>query len=438
MIYEYCQIMLSVLTKNKILQSSAINVLFSAMSNVLNYAFVLICINYLTPKEYADLALTISFYSIIGIFATTLSTTSLSLLSHHNNRSEKENIMSLAKVLILVLTIVSILVLTPFIKHFFDVGSYLNITIILLAGVVSIITSLLTVHFQVMGQYTRNGLAQVLSTILKFSFSFLALYLSFGLTGISVALLLSTIFTFILFYPRSEYGLLVERRAVNIFTTSLQFIKDNKSLIQKSLLSSLIAILCITADTILAKRLLDTDIASQFIGMSVVAKLFIYGTLAITTVIFPYILSVRDINVKKLYIKYLNLFILVTGTTWITLAYFFGEFFLQLILGDKYTSLADYFYLVCIISVTATLAYVNSHLASLLNVAKLNLTYTLSFIFSILLFIILMPADFTALSIYISSVFAFISILLYYVNIKSHLKLDKQMYEADKYNSPLL
>jgi O-antigen/teichoic acid export membrane protein len=423
---------------NKILQSSAINVIFSAISNVLNYAFVLICIKYLTPKEYADLALTISFYSIIGIFATTLSTTSLSILSQSNDRYEKEKIMSLAKVLVLVLTIASILVLTPFIKHFFDIGSYLNINIILFAGVISIVTSLLTVHFQVMGEYTRNGLSQVMSTIFKFGFSFLALYLSFGLTGISIALLLSTVFTFILFYPRSEYGLLIERKATNIFTVSMQFIKDNKSLIQKSLLSSLIAILCITADTILAKRLLESDIASQFIGMSVVAKLFIYGTLAITTVVFPYILSVRDINAKKLYIQYLNIFIIVTGGLWIALAYFFGEFFLQIILGEKYTSLASYFYLTCIIAVTATLAYTNSHLASLLNVAKLNLTYTLSLVFSILLFIIMTPYNFTSLSIYISSVFAFIFILLYYINVKSHLKSNLKMYEANKYNSPLL
>jgi O-antigen/teichoic acid export membrane protein len=166
--------------------------------------------------------------------------------------------------------------------------------------------------------FFKVGLIQVFSTFIKFSFSLVLLYFGYNIFGVGIALLLSTILAILFFFPytRENIKILKEQissanflkknlpplRLKNEFRT-LEHVKNfwyaHKDFILKSFFGSLVLTLLITLDTILAKKFLHSDIVGFFVGISTLAKLYLFGIIAISSVIFPYYLSEKEESKKK-------------------------------------------------------------------------------------------------------------------------------------------
>jgi O-antigen/teichoic acid export membrane protein len=416
----------------KLLGNSFFSVVFSGFTHVLNYAFVLTCLHFLSTSEYANLSLILSFYTIIGVFGSTLATAGLAQLSQvteDEQRQIKEKIMSTSKVLFVTLSLFSIFVLTPFIYFFFKLDSLFSIALLLLAGVLSIGLNMLTLHFQLMQEFIRNGLMSIVSTTFKLIVSFIALYFGFGILGVGMSLLLGTICCFLIFYPRSENKLLLETSSLLILKNTKNFILENKNLLEKSFYASLVLVLCVTLDTILVKKILSETLSAQYIGLATLAKLFLYGNVAIATVLFPYCLQYIKNNSRELADKVFNLynmFIVVSGFIGFVIVYFYHKFFVHLIIGAKYLDSSLYLPNIFVVIVFTTLAYSTSQYAALTNAKnflKVISYYFVFFIISFCLYIYLLSPNLNAVNIaslanFLSLMFAILSFCIYFFSIR--------------------
>jgi O-antigen/teichoic acid export membrane protein len=408
-------------TKNNgLLKSGSIVIAFTGLGYILNYLFTLIAIRYLEPTTYADMAVIFSLYALVGIFSSTLSIAALSKLTMKDNREEKESVLATAKVLVIALSLL-VLLATPFIAKVFSIDSQMSIFIILLAGVLSTGNTLLTVHFQVLKQFIPSGMLGFCSTTIKLFVGFIALWLGYSLLGVSIAMLASALLSFFIFYPRVELPLLSEKNSVDILSKAKQFFTENKSLLIKSFFSSLVLILCVNIDTIVAKKLLSEIDSAQYIGLATLSKIFIYGIVALSTVVFPYILTNSDRIYKKRVFLYFNIFTIIAGVFGSLILYFFGDFFIRLLLGKQYLSNSHELYIIFLSIVAASLAYCASYYASVLDAKNFYLSLVLAIALGIALFSIIPTHTIYSLSVSLASIFAFLYILLYNISIRKSL-----------------
>lgn len=397
------------------------------MVHISNYIYTLISVRFLSPHEYSDLALVVSFYALMGVFSATLSNVALSLLSRHKDSEAytqlKTQILHGSTIFVYLVSLFAILILTPIIHFVFNVKSILEIIIILIAGVFPIGSGLLSVHFQLHRRFLVNGFLGFIATLLKLIFSFIFLYLGYKVFGVAVALFLSSLLSFIIFYPNKEIGSLTKYMIPrNTYAESLkQLLRLHKTFILKTFVSSLVMALCIVIDTLLAKSLLTSNLAAQYIGMATLAKLFFYTATALCVVIFPYLLSKNSETPKRLILNLFLFTLTIGGILSIFITYLFPIQILNLILGKAYAAEAGSLVYVLIVSITATFASIMINLASLLDSKDFHKNVAFVFVFGGILFAIIQPENITSLSLSLSSLFALASILLYNNCVKKYL-----------------
>lgn len=404
--------------QNKILQSSGLILFFTAITYILNYAYTLVAIHFLSPFEYSELALLIAIYSLFGIFGATISNISLPLLHDVENTKIKNQVVIVTKFLSIILGILSFTIIPFLISKIFNINNYTNIILFSLGGVATLSLALLTAHLQVVKKFAKVGLIQVVSTFIKFFGSLIFLFFGYKILGVGIALLLSSILAFLLFFPWTEEN-------QNMLTSPLlnkggaggglikNFWQEHKKFLIKSFFGSLILTLLITLDTILAKRFLSEELVGFFVGISTLAKLFLYGNIAISSVIFPFYLSEKDENKKKNILNYFIYFILFTGFLFIIISYFMHNFLVPLILGQKYLLASNYLFPISTFVISGTLAYVFTQLSILTN--NKNFLKNISIYFVIFIISTFIFINYFTITIYSFSYFLTLSYLILFL-----------------------
>jgi O-antigen/teichoic acid export membrane protein len=418
---------------NKILQSSGLILFFTAIGYILNYAYTLVAIHFLTPLQYSELAFLLAIYSLFGIFGATISNVSLPLLHEKENTKIKKQVIAVTKFVSIILFLLSVSIFPFLISKFFNIENYTNIILFSVGGILTISTALLTTHLQVVKNFLKVGLIQAFATFIKFFGSFVFLYFGFQIFGVAIALLLSSILALLFFFPYNKENNEIFENSISLPLLDkggvrgglvLQFWHEHKNLILKSFFGSLVLTLLITLDTILAKRLLHEDIVGYFVGISTLAKLFLFGIIAISSVVFPFYLSEKDVQKQKKILNYFLIFTFISSTLWLLFTYFFHDIIVPLILGVKYTEASIYLFPISLTIVSASFAYIFTQLSILKNVKNFLPTIFIYFAIFIISFLvykkILSPninaINITSLSNFLTLMFSVLSILFYKVS----------------------
>jgi O-antigen/teichoic acid export membrane protein len=368
------------------------------------------------------MALVMSLYGLMSIFAAALSIVTLSILSKNNHPEVREQILAAAKVTAIVLSVLSIFIVAPAIQYFFRLDSYQEVLVSLLAGVGSLGTTLLTVHFQVAKEFVRAGWFSFVFTTLKLLLSLLLLWMGLKVMGVSLAMFSSTIITFLIFFPVSARDELFKRN--NLWSKTMIFFQHHRRIIITSLISSLTLMLCVNIDVFMSKRILGSEIAAGYLGISTLSKLFLYSSLAVMSVVFPYILSTTNTQSKKKMFNYFLGFIASAAAVFLLLAHYLDQFLVGLILGDKYLPYAQNFLPIAVAIVSMSFAYTFSYFASLIDAGHFKKTMLGSILIIGVLFVICRPYinQVLPLAAFLTFSFAILSISLYNFSIKNHFK----------------
>jgi O-antigen/teichoic acid export membrane protein len=201
------------------------------------------------------------------------------------------------------------------------------------------------------------------------------------------------------------------------------FVSKYRKYFTGAFISALTLTLSFTIDTILAKSILTTDIASQYIGLATLAKLFLFTSLALSTIVFPYIIDPKHRDIQKRLTMYFLLFILTAGVACFLITQQFSIILVPIILGAQYLPMANTLPLITLTIVAATFTALLSQLSSLLGIHGFLKPSLISVLFGIALYAILFPIyTIQSFTIWLSSIFALYSILLYNLNIRKHFK----------------
>ncbi len=414
---------------NKIFQSSFLILFFTSINYILNYAYTLVAIHFLTPLQYSELAFLIAIYSLFGIFGATITNISLPLLHEKENAKIKLEVIAVTKILSIVLLLLSVTIFPFIISRFFNINSYVNIILFSVGGVSTLSVALLTVHLQVVKNFFRVGLIQTFSTFIKFIISFILLYFGYNIFGVGISLLLSSLLALILFFPWTKENLHILLKQIKGKTSTSQtmthvkdFYNSHKSLILKSFVGSFTLTLLMTLDTILAKKFLAEDVVGYFVGISTLAKLFLFGIMAISSVIFPYYLSEEDIVKKKNILKYFLSFTLIASIFWLLLSYFAHDYIVPTILGAKYLSYSIHLFSISLFVCMASFAYILTQLAILennKNLLKNIFLFFIIFIISTFIFLKNLSPNINAINIknfseFLSLQYLILTLILYF------------------------
>jgi len=259
------------------------------VGNIFNYLYHVSMGRMLTPAHYGVLTALISFMSIFGVFAATMTTVVAKFVSKYRVQDSSSDIAHLLRqlirrigLLVLVVVVLSQFIVAPIASflHIED-GILINLTIvgILLAILVAINSGALQglLKFKIMALFGASG------SILRLVLALTLVYLGFGLRGAAVGFFLAYLIPYLLtFFPLGSYIFRKESRKQIQYGPLIKYsLPSFVALVGLSMLLSM--------DIILVKHFFtDTD-AGRYSALSVIGRVIFFATSSISMVMFPII-----------------------------------------------------------------------------------------------------------------------------------------------------
>ena len=332
------------LFKNKIVLGSFIVTLSSIFTNFLAYLFQLVMGRALSVSEYGVLIAFFSLQSILtlptGIIANSVTKTVTEI-----KNDDYPNGLSLFFYSLLKLNLAFSLVIVILMYLFKDfIFSYLNIsdTTLFLPFLFYVFISILFIYdksfLQGLHRYKAFSLVGFLHVLGKLFTALIVLYYSLNLLWVFILLAL-----FILLFEAFSLYLLFKNinKKVGLFST-----KHLGKILRFSFFSSfgfLGITLIFNNDILLVKHLFNAEIAGFYSSSAVMGRMVFYGASPIATVLFP--ICAERYHQKKGYLdvmfKGLTAVFLMSLAGFIVF-YFFPEYIIKLMFGDKYLGSAQY------------------------------------------------------------------------------------------------
>ena len=259
------------------------------VGNLFNYLFHVSMGRMLTPAHYGTLTALISFMSVFGVFAATVSTVVAKFVSRYRVQDSSSDIAHLLRqfirrigLLVLVVILLSQFIVTPIASflHIED-GILINLTIvgILLAILVAVNSGALQglLKFKIMALFGASG------SILRLVLALVLVYLGFGLRGAAIGFFLAYLIPYLLtFFPLNSYIFRKESHKQIQYGPLIKYsLPSFVALVGLSMLLSM--------DIILVKHFFtDTD-TGRYSALSVIGRVIFFATSSISMVMFPII-----------------------------------------------------------------------------------------------------------------------------------------------------
>lgn len=326
---------------DKIIKGGGILFIGMSVVNVGNYLFNLLVGRSLGPIDYGIFTSLTSILAITGVIGGTLTTTATKFSSIYNANSEYGKINYLIgylnkKGLLIGLAIsLIVILLAKFIARFLNIGELVPIILLSLVYLLVFPLSVNRGILQGMQNFIQLSINSVLEPFAKIILSVIFIWLGWKINGVILAI----VFSIIIVYSFSFYPL-------------KKILKNHPKIIEKNNLwnysiTTLVALVfsstLIFSDIILVKHYFDPHEAGLYSAVSTIAKIILYGSTPIVTVMFPMIANLQA-KEKKHYYLLIQTFLLVILLTSLVLGFFvlFPEFSIRILFGNQYLQVAKY------------------------------------------------------------------------------------------------
>ncbi|ENN96224.1 polysaccharide biosynthesis protein [Methanocaldococcus villosus KIN24-T80] len=368
------------------LLESLILTFFNFSSGFFNYLYQLFMGKLLTPEEYGVVASLLSIFLILGIFPRVINsslTPQISKLKAKNRLNEINYIfLHYTKRFLILGVIITIifLILSPLISNFLHIKNIYTIIILLNLPFIFINPINLAI-LQGLQRFTKLGFTNTLTSLAKFLFGILLVYLTFGVFGALIAILLSSIISYLvsLYFIRDILKLKPKEYFIKNFykTSKLIFL----------IIFSYTTIT--TVDVILAKHYLSKYLAGIYSSVSTLGKIIFFLPGGIQAIILSKAIEYKEKNLNHLNLLKKSIIFLILLTLPILTSYiFFPELVIKVLFSKKYLLaklyIGKYGLAMLLFSISGLIM---NYLISL-NVNRIAYPLILVLIFEILAFII--------------------------------------------------
>lgn len=326
----------------KLIKSSTIVFVGTIIGSFFAYLFNMLMGRQLGPTQYGEMTAILSFIAIVSVIGSTVLTISMRYSSELFNQGYFKALRKLylfsTKYLIIFgagLFLISIIA-SGFIAKFLTIGSSLPVIIASISIIFSLLIMLNKGFLQGLQKFTAVSFVNMLEMTLRLLLGLLLVYLGLKLNGAVSAIVLATAITyFVAFFPLKE-----------IFKTSGKtenFKFDKKEIVSYSwptLVTSIFLVIALNFDIIIVKHYFDPTTAGIYSAISTIAKIILYISTPIVSVMFPMISEKTVKGDKHFKLFFASLFLTIITTIMILAIYVIAPGkIITLLYGNKYLEL---------------------------------------------------------------------------------------------------
>ncbi len=277
--------------KHELVSGSALLFVGTMGANVLAFLFNFVLVRWITPAEYGIFASMVSLITLLSVPNQFLTTTITQFATSFYAKHELDKVKALYKMLYVMLTIVSGVILFCFFLFLHQLQNFLHVTssfAFIITGVIiglSYLSIVNAAYLQSLLRFGYSAIAQVIGSAAKLGVGVFFLFLGWQSTAGIMAILGSYLaaFTF------------TQLPFLSYLTTQTKNIALPKKEIFFYSLPTALTIISLTSltttDVLLAKHFLPAFSAGIYAGMSLIGRVIFYFSAPITTVMFPLIVK---------------------------------------------------------------------------------------------------------------------------------------------------
>ena len=288
----------------KLISMSSIVFIGTIIASVFSYLFNMMMGRLLGPVQYGEMATIMSLLTIISVAGGAVLTIAMRYSGELYNANYFDALKKLFKFLTKYLAFVGLgifligLSLLKPIAHFFAIPELIPIAIAFVGTIFSLLTAVNKGYLQGLQRFLSLSAIGILETTLRLGIGLVLVLAGFGLNGAIGAIILATaIAYFVSFVPILKIFRSLKTHDGHDFKF------DKKEIIAYSwptLVASLLLAASLNMDVIIIKHYFDPTNAGLYAAISTIAKIILYITAPIASVMFPMI-SERKVKGDKHY-----------------------------------------------------------------------------------------------------------------------------------------
>ena len=324
------------------LTSKSIGIMFIANSavNIISFFYHVIMGRLLGPSEYGVLASIISFLFISAAIASTAQTTSARYTSVYLAERNIGKIRSFFYCItkrLLIFTVAIFIIIMVFVNKITSFLKIDSIYPIIFLGVMIIEGSLVSIGrgtLQGTKKFKSLGINSVLEVLLKLILGIILVYFGFKANGAIFGFMLATLLSyFFIFIPLRR---VLIKREDNIVDSKID-IKEFYESILFILISTVLFSLLSYTDIILVRHFFSSSDTGFYSAAAQIGRIILFFPAAVSMVIFPRLSEkhTKRENINSTFFKGLGM-ISIVSAVFLIIYFFFPEFIVNLIYGNKY------------------------------------------------------------------------------------------------------
>ena len=331
----------------KLFKNSSIVFVGTIVGSVFSYLFNMLMGRQLGPKSYGEMTALLSLLSIISVFGGAILTVAMRYFSEFQAEGDLRRMKKLLALMtrnVYFLSVGILLVLFALIKPisgYLLIDNYLPVGIAFSCLVFGLVIMVNKGFLQGVQKFSATSTIGALETFLRLTLGLLLVYFGLGLNGaLSAIVLASAICYFVTFFPIQSAiaKMKIGNRAKKSYG---HFNKADvvKYLIPAALSSGFLALL-LNLDIILVKHYFSPADAGVYSAVSTIAKIILYATAPVISVMFPMISEKQVTGEKHFKIFFFSLFFVFFGSFIILGIYALAPAkIIQILYGKEYISL---------------------------------------------------------------------------------------------------
>ncbi len=335
--------------KHRFIRASSIVLAGSFLVSISNYLFNLVMGRMLEPAEFGEVASLMGLLVITSVPAVTLVRLMAKYTASFKAKAKIGLISGLFRsatrygLIVGLLMLIIFWLLIPFFSWFFKIdklpflffGLILPFSLVLAVGQGTL---------QGLQRFIPFSLTNLIVSLVKLVLATIFVLLGFSVPGVVAALVVGYAVSYFYSLSQVKPHLKVRQTKLEEATKSGVDRRDIIPYVKVIFWASLLLVLFLNVDIILAKHYLSSDLAGQYAALSITGKIIVYGSGAFVTVMFPMVSEAQasgDGKEKKL----LKMsFLIITAVSGLILVLFalFPELAIKMLFGTKYLLVAPY------------------------------------------------------------------------------------------------
>lgn len=325
------------ITKHPLIRGSAVLVIGTNAANIFNYLFNLFMSRNLSVSDYGVLASIVALIGLPGYVMTAVVPTVIKFAGEYIGRKRLDLARGLFVKLYKGVLLIIILLFTGYLIFINQIAGFFKIENISL-----LIISIFIVVFSMLG-LINNAFIQaklafkflvslsLISSLLKLILGVVFVLMGYSVGGAVLALLFAAILGY--FYSFKPLGFVFAQKTANVKINSSELINYG---IPSGLALFGLA-LFINMDIILVKHLFSEVDAGLYAGLSLIAKVILYVSSPVGSVMFPLIVQKHAKGENTTHTFFMALLLVCGSSIILTLFYFiFPEFMIKFFLKEEY------------------------------------------------------------------------------------------------------